>query len=517
MKFSFKNLSRTVVAAVSTLAAAAVISFAGGFAWSSQAKAESQPNYEVTFRVNDVKATPVKEVPSVKKGDTVHVYITVFNPDEDNDIDKLQVYAPFSHRGIFAWIKADDESRLALSYEPKIKLTNDQHLTYVAKSTKKATNQSGELVVTDVDDVSPGQSRLFSDSSSTSKGLYWENVTGGKNKKDEDVQYLTKYELKVEDGNPAVFNDHSSDAETFMVRRKGDSEWKTSLEGFKDGDKLEFRVYVHNTTRGTMALNTKVGIENWPSGDAKQREITGFVDADNADRAKSSVSLKDDKSFKLDYKEKSTRFMGRPTLKQGFLLTDMVRPEGIITTGGISIGEGDVGSVDGCFDFVVYAFFEAEVKEDDDHHDDDDACFEIRVWEDFNGNGRKDAGEPGLDWDSEWQYENDSTWTSYKNYASKDGKGSKICSSKERKTRTRLVVKDWCKPTTVTNREDTLDFDETKLFEFGCRREKAGPQKGGTPTQLPRTGTAGEILLGTSAGLLALGTGLTLLRRRLQN
>lgn len=516
MKF-LKNFSKHLLAVGVIFATVITASLAGSMVWQSQAKAEDQVRLNVYFRVDDVNAEPVNTIEDVEAGQKIHVYLSVVNEKEGNTIEKLQYYAPFSHRGILNWVKADDQDKIQGADPMDIKLSNNQGLKYVKDSTKRADNRTGSFVVSDVSDKN-SQSRLFSDSSNTDLGFFFEDIEGGKNEKDEKLTYIAKYELEVIDENKPVFNSNPGDADTFMVRRKGDNEWKTSLEGFKDGDKLEFRVYAHNNTRGSIALGTKVGVENWPgSDDKKEHSITGFVDADNAERVTSSVSLKDNDKFELKYVKGSTWYMGRPSLEEGYLDTKKGRPEGIINPGGVTIGEGDIGGVDGCFDFVVYAFFEAEVKEEDDDDDDDEACFEIRVWEDFNGNGRKDSGEPGLDWDSEWQYDGDSTWTAYKNYANRDGKGSKICTSKERKTRTRLVVKDWCKPTTVTNREDTLEHGETKLFEFGCRREKPTVQKGGTPTQLPKTGTTGEILLGSSVGLLAAGTGLTLLRRRMQN
>jgi hypothetical protein len=528
MKNIFRSFKQKVAATVLSLAAVAGLASFGVIALQGQAAAVSQPNFEVTMRVNDINATPVKEVNNLKAGDTVHVYVTAFNPAPENNIDRLQIYAPFSHRGILAWVKADNLDRIGLSYVPKFNLSTNLHLQYVANSTKTATNQSGSVVISDVADAGAGQSKVFNNSQDPNVGFFWENVTGGQNQNQEDVQYTVKYELKVVEGNPAAFNQHGSDAPTFMVRKQGENEWRNSVNDLKPGDKLEFRVYVHNNTRGTIAMNTKVGVENWPTSTGKSFDITGFVDADNAERARNSVTITDDQDFRLNYVANSTRFMGTPSLTAGQLDNSQVRPEGVITANGVTIGEGDVGAVDGCFDFVVYAFFVAEVEGGSTSTPTptptptpppgkERSCFEARVFEDLNGNGRYDAGEPGLSWEIDWRRDNDQLWTEYVTYSDKDGMGGRVCVDDEPDITTRLRVKDWCKPTTATEQKGKLELNKTKYFEFGCARTKPGVQKGTPVKQLPKTGSAGEILVGLSVSFTALGAGLTLARRRLMN
>ena len=120
---------------------------------------------------------------------------------------------------------------------------------------------------------------------------------------------------------------------------------------------MEFRYYVHNNPRGSVAQNTVVGVENWVQGPATTYNFTGFVDADNAPRASSNVVITMVSNLGLDFTEGS----GMAWMADCYKRTDESifgrRSNYCSRNFNWCLG----GLVDGCWDFVLAAIFRAQV------------------------------------------------------------------------------------------------------------------------------------------------------------
>ncbi|MCD8546456.1 hypothetical protein LRY64_03845, partial [Candidatus Woesebacteria bacterium] len=356
----FKKYSVRTFASIA-LGLSALVGAAGvGYLHFQTLAATEVPGFTVYLRHNSVSAPTVEHIDSVEVGDTIHVYLTVTNQNPANTIDDLQYYAPFAHDGVFAWIEPDDLGQYLSSNTATYTLDNNEGVRYKTNSTKTATNESGDWAYNTIADNSYNESKVFSDSDNAARGFHWMNVQGGETSTGDVYQYTVKYELEVIDRNQAEFNTHSTDEPTFQVRRQGETEWKTSLDGFNAGDILEFKVYVHNNRRGTKALNTTVGVTNWTESEVRNVTLTGFVDADNAQRVTGNVQITDDMDFSLDYIEGSTRFQGWPNLNVDPFDPNQAQADGIVTPDGIVLG--DTGEVEGCWDFRVVVYFQAQIE-----------------------------------------------------------------------------------------------------------------------------------------------------------
>lgn len=251
-------------------------------------------------------STYVQHLSGLHVGDKIRVQLAAINATDGNTINDLQFYSAYAKDGVFGWVKADGMAKVGgvnLTYD----LPNGYTVEYIPGSTYYETNVTGSWVGGYEADNSHNESLLFVNDSHPGVGYHKANLAGNQ----APYKYIAYYDLKVVPDIKPVFNELPGDQPTFQVRKVGDSSFHTSVSGINNGDELEFKIYVHNNKRGSVALNTKVGVDNWP-GDAKANNfsINGFVNADNADKKTGTVSLSSGNSFSLDYIEGSTRIQG---------------------------------------------------------------------------------------------------------------------------------------------------------------------------------------------------------------
>jgi hypothetical protein len=319
------------------------------------------PGFGIFLRLNDINSEPKTELGNLKVGDSIFVYFHIVNGIEDNTIDKVQCYAPFGHKGIQkAWLRIGEIQRFSSHTPAHYSIPNNAHLEYVRNSTITSTNVSGEWVYSNVvDNDKSGESKVFSDDK-FENGYSWKNIRGGKLPDGKPFQYTARYKLEVVTENKAIFNKHPHDQFTLQARKVGDNKWHTTLNELKQDDILEFELYVHNNTRGTLAMNTRTGIANWPVGAIPQHIITGFASADNAERATGHVALNGNQPLILEYLNGSTRFQGCPTGDVAPFDINLPQTDGVINNGGVMIGTQ--GAMEGCWDYLMTVRFRARVR-----------------------------------------------------------------------------------------------------------------------------------------------------------
>lgn len=291
---------------------------------------------------------------------------------------------------------------------------------------------------------------------------------------------------------------------------KGGNGWQEQSVSADPGNVIEFRVWIQNDGEHD-ARNVKIKA-NFPSKEqsTKNMKPSVTITSDNAGSITDSVDVNVSSSTYMEIYPGHAKIAGKTDLFDCPNECDF--PEALTNTY-INMGTVEAGE-------VIQIKFKGSLilyeKDTTTKKKKKEACLEMRIWEDYNANGVRDAGEPGLDWESEWRKDEDSSWEEYKTYADKDGMGGTICMDEDPDVTTRLRVKDWCKPTTATEQKGKLEFKKTKYFEFGCTRSKPTVKQSETPKQLPKTGATGEILVGLSATLFGSGIGMTMLRRRQQ-
>lgn len=282
-------------------------------------------------------------------GDLVRIRLFADNSTSGNTINDLVYYATFGRDGVYAWVQADSQPKLgtvvAFNNVPA-----GLSVRYKQGSTKRQAiiNNVGQGLE-DVGDNAYNESSLFGE-------YHWSNRPG-----EPKTYYVLYFDLEVVPEPAPEFNTHPNDKPTFTVKKNGD--YSHSVGSLADGDILTFRIYVHNVPRGSVARNTRAGVENWPAGETSNFGITGFVDADNASRVKDNVHLASGLKFSLDYLEGSTRIAGTP-LVDGSTVYDpnAIQPDGVINPAGIPLGH--MGMVDGCWDFILEVTFQAEVEQE---------------------------------------------------------------------------------------------------------------------------------------------------------
>ncbi len=331
----------------------------GVVSFRSQAAANQNPRYGVWMK-NLAGGDYVQELNGLQVGDKVRVQLLVINDRENNTIDNLQFYAAPAHNGIYSWIQADSLGKYGVSHA-KYSIPDNARMKYIPSTTELATKvRDGQLqndwIFTSFADNSSNESRLFANSSDRNTGFHLQNLASGPN-----FSYLVYFDLEVVANNTPIFNNHPEDQPTFQVRKVGESQWRTSLNGLTANDELEFKVYAHNTQRGTIAFGTKAGVSNWTSAENRNLTLTGFVDADNANRAQSNVSLSSAANFSLEYINGSTRFQGRPTLDVQPFDPNATQADGIVSASGLTIGT--LGQQEGCWDFLMTITFRARIKQ----------------------------------------------------------------------------------------------------------------------------------------------------------
>lgn len=282
---------------------------------------------------------------SLTGGEGARVRIAV-SIDKDTPVE---FYSGFGRDGAFSWAQAPGFDRRG-GETVSFSLSSGKSLVYDKKSTFY---QECEIVGNDcndgdkIDDNGFGESPIFD---KIARNLKFKN----------DTRYNFYYDLKVVDEPKPEFNSHPTDQLTFQVRNiTSGGSFTKDLSGVNAGDELEFQIYVHNNPRGSVARNTKVGVENWSQGPASSFSIKGFVDADNSDRAKNSVDINLASSLKLNYVNGSAKWNGWPTVLSASFINQTLSDD-IITPGGVSIG--DQGTFDGCWDFLSKAVFKAKTE-----------------------------------------------------------------------------------------------------------------------------------------------------------
>ena len=301
-------------------------------------------------------STYTTHVSGLNPGDHLRVQLAAVNPTAGNTIDDLQFYSAYAKDGTFGWVKADGQSKVGgvnLTYD----LPSGYTVKYIPGTTYYESNETGSWVGGLEADNSHNESLLFVNDSHVGIGYHKQNLPGDP----APYKYIVYYDLQVVSDITPVFNQHSEDQPTFQVRKAGTSTYQTSIANIQSGDELEFKIYVHNNNRGSVALNSVAGVENWPGVTESQNfSITGFVDADNAARASSSVGVSGSDDFALDFEEGSVRIQGWPSVLGSAYDPNAVASDGVITPQGISIG--DQGSIDGCWDFLMTITFKAQVE-----------------------------------------------------------------------------------------------------------------------------------------------------------
>lgn len=300
---------------------------------------------------------------------------------------------------------------------------------------------------------------------------------------------------------------------------QGGSGWQDEEVSGDLGNIIEFLVYIKNTSN-TTAHNVKIKA-NLPgqSQQSKHLKPSVTITSDNADSVTDDVQVYTASTAFMDIHTGHAKIGGSTDL---FNCPDMCDfPESFYHTP-VNMGTIDPGETiqikfkTNLLQMATPTPTPTPTPSPTPEPKKDRSCFEARVWEDLNGNGRFDEGEPGLTWELDWRRDGDQLWTEYKTYADKNrGMGGVVCQDDEPNITTKLRVKDWCIPTTSTEQQGKLEFNKTKYFEFGCTRKKQTYTKTETPKQLPKTGNAGQYLVGSAMGLFSVGTGMTLLRRRL--
>lgn len=143
--------------------------------------------------------------------------------------------------------------------------------------------------------------------------------------------------------------------------------------------------------------------------------------------------------------------------------------------------------------------------------------FVVEKFDDQDGDGSRDSGEPGLDWEFEWDLNHDERWRSYSARDENNGRGDEIDYLKPGDVvRVREKGKSGWEATTATEKTITVEENRIKVVIFGNRREKPSVTKGDVPEKLPETGANLQMGLGLAGSLTAIGFGLKLMALRLK-
>lgn len=144
------------------------------------------------------------------------------------------------------------------------------------------------------------------------------------------------------------------------------------------------------------------------------------------------------------------------------------------------------------------------------HEDSPDTGFYVQKFNDLDGDGSKDDGEPGLDWEFEWQKNDDGNWRQYITYADRDGRGGNVANLEPNdKIEIREKAKSGWVATTPTNKTLIMEKEKTKSAQFGNRQPvSSAPPATATPQpQLPQSGSTAQTVALLSLGVLAIGLG----------
>lgn len=126
----------------------------------------------------------------------------------------------------------------------------------------------------------------------------------------------------------------------------------------------------------------------------------------------------------------------------------------------------------------------------DEEEVEEKAGFVIEKYNDLDGDGSRDAEEPGLDWEFKWDKNGDENWRDYVTYADEDGRGGNVDDLKPGDViRIDEQAKSGWEATTVTDRTLTLQEGKRLLAQFGNWQPPADSTPTPTPTPTPRVTT----------------------------
>jgi len=147
------------------------------------------------------------------------------------------------------------------------------------------------------------------------------------------------------------FNNNSGDYPLIRVKNitKGETDYQTSTAA-DVGDTLRFHLWIHNNVDNSTAEN--VVIRAALAGDYSLSQIvSAYLSADNADSIEGSTAVNLSAAGKLKY-QSGTTLVYSDVYGSGY-----VWPNDNIVANGINLG-----SVEGCWPYVVQISFEAKVK-----------------------------------------------------------------------------------------------------------------------------------------------------------
>ena len=154
--------------------------------------------------------------------------------------------------------------------------------------------------------------------------------------------------------NQPRFNFMQNDLKTLRGanRTEAQTEWQSSVSG-KAGDEFRGIVYIHNGILDSTATNTKVKVTIPSQTTNKTATITVTISADNAATVTDTLNVTLNEDATLAYIPGKTAWF--PT-QNGSATTQVAFPNG--QTGDEIVTSGvNVGSVNGCWEFVQYVSF----------------------------------------------------------------------------------------------------------------------------------------------------------------
>lgn len=107
--------------------------------------------------------------------------------------------------------------------------------------------------------------------------------------------------------------------------------------------------------------------------------------------------------------------------------------------------------------------------------------FFIRKYQDTNGNGSQQTGEPGLTWKFQWSQDGGNTWNDYQTDGSKLGEGGVITLPVGTAVKIREIAASGWTSTTATTVDLTIRANDNQLMVFGNWQ----PVASATPTPTP--------------------------------
>ncbi len=149
-----------------------------------------------------------------------------------------------------------------------------------------------------------------------------------------------------------VFNNMANDYPTLMIaNRTQDADNYGSTTGANVGDTVAMRVYIHNSVVDSTANNVTV-TASMDSNYSSSHNISATVSADNASPVSGNVTATSGDNVQLKYV---------PGTTQRFWFDADGAMQSEVLSDGILNGGVNIGNVQGCWEYVQYVVFQAEV------------------------------------------------------------------------------------------------------------------------------------------------------------